>query len=160
MFNRKAEKILGFLIAYRLYIKMRMREATIEKQIQWMLSYVQEGLADICKENILEDLEIRILEYTTVGEFLVDLKEEFGKEDEETMKVAELKKVKQGSRTMEDFVQEFRRVARGSRYKGRPLIKEFKREINRMIRRKLMEVERPLKSIEWWYKRVINLDRY
>ena len=139
---------------------MRMREATIEKQIQWMLSYVQEGLADICKENILEDLEIRILEYTTVGEFLVDLKEEFGKEDEETMKVAELKKVKQGSRTMEDFVQEFRRVARGSRYKGRPLIKEFKREINRMIRRKLMEVERPLKSIEWWYKRVINLDRY
>ena len=137
-----------------------MREATIEKQIQWMLSYVQEGLADICKENILEDLEIRILEYTTVGEFLVDLKEEFGKEDEETMKVAELKKVKQGSRTMEDFVQEFRRVARGSRYKGRPLIKEFKREINRMIRRKLMEVERPLKSIEWWYKRVINLDRY
>ena len=125
-----------------------------------MLSYVQEGLADICKENILEDLEIRILEYTTVGKFLVDLKEEFGKEDEETMKVAELKKVKQGSRTMEDFVQEFRRVARGSRYKGRPLIKEFKREINRMIRRKLMEVERPLKSIEWWYKRVINLDRY
>ena len=160
MFNRKAEKILGFLIAYRLYIKMRMREATIEKQIQWMLSYVQEGLADICKENILEDLKIRIVEYTTVGEFLVDLKEEFGKEDEETMKVAELKKVKQGSRTMEDFVQEFRRVARGSRYKGRPLIKEFKREINRMIRRKLMEVERPLKSIEWWYKRVINLDRY
>ena len=35
---------------------MRMREATIEKQIQWVLSYVQEGLADICKENILEDL--------------------------------------------------------------------------------------------------------
>ena len=56
MFNREAEKILGFLIAYRLYIKMRMREATIEKQIQWVLSYVQEGLADICKENILEDL--------------------------------------------------------------------------------------------------------
>ena len=35
---------------------MRMREATIEKQIQWVLSYVQEGLADICKEIILEDL--------------------------------------------------------------------------------------------------------
>ena len=105
-------------------------------------------------------MEIGILEYVTVGEFLADLKEEFGKEDEETMKVAELKKVEQGSRTMEDFVQEFRRVARGSKYKGRPLIKEFKREINRMIRRKLMEVERPLKSIEQWYKRVINLDRY
>jgi len=34
MFNREAEKISGFLIAYRLYIKMRIRKATIENQIQ------------------------------------------------------------------------------------------------------------------------------
>jgi len=33
MFNREVEKVLGFLIAYRLYIKMRMREAKIEEQI-------------------------------------------------------------------------------------------------------------------------------
>jgi len=57
-------------------------------------------------------------------------------------------------------VQEFRSVARGSRYKGRPLIKEFKRRMNRVIRKKLVEVERPLRSIEQWYKRVMNLDRY
>jgi len=37
---------------------------------------------------------------------------------------------------------------RGSRYKGRPLIKEFKRGIDRMIRRKLMEAERSPTSIE------------
>ena len=32
--------------------------------------------------------------------------------------------------------------------------------MNRAIRRKLMEIERPLRNIEQWYKRVMNLDRY
>ena len=34
---------------------------------------------------------------------------------------------------MKEFVQEFRRAARESRYKKRPLIKEFKQGINRTI---------------------------
>ena len=52
------------------------------------------------------------------------------------MNMAELKKVEQGSRTIEEFVQEFRRVARDSRYKGKLLVEEFKRRINGVIRRK------------------------
>ena len=42
---------------------------------------------------------------------------------------------------MEEFVQDFKRIVRGSRYEGCPLIKEFKRGMNGAIRRKLMEVE-------------------
>jgi len=61
---------------------------------------------------------------------------------------------------MEKFVQEFRRVARGSRYKGRPLVKEFKRGMNRVRRRKLIEIERPPTSIEQWYEYATNLDRH
>jgi len=61
---------------------------------------------------------------------------------------------------MKDFIQEFRRAARESRYKGRLLIEEFKRGMNRMIRRKLMEAERPPTSIEQWYEYATNLDRY
>jgi len=37
---------------------------------------------------------------------------------------------------------------RGSRYEGRPLMEEFKRGMNRIIRKKLMKAERPLTSIE------------
>ena len=48
---------------------------------------------------------------------------------------------------MEEFVQKFRRAARESGYKGRLLIEEFKRGINGIIRRKLIEAERPLTSI-------------
>ena len=49
---------------------------------------------------------------------------------------------------MEEFIQEFRRVARSSRCKRRPLVKEFKREMNRIIRRKLIKIERPPSNIE------------
>ena len=50
-------------------------------------------------------------------------------------------------------------MVRGSRYKERPLIEEFKREMNGEIRRKLMEVENLLASIEQWYRRATALDR-
>ena len=49
---------------------------------------------DVWKENIMENLESRDLSYVIIGEFLSDLKEKFGSWDNETMKVAELKKVK------------------------------------------------------------------
>ena len=39
---------------------------------------------------MLEDLEGGLLEYETVGKFLVDIKREFGEGDEESIKVAEL----------------------------------------------------------------------
>ena len=60
---------------------------------------------------------------------------------------------------MEEFVQEFKRAARGSGYEGRPLIEEFKRGMSGGIRRKLMEVENPPASIKQWYKRATALDR-
>jgi len=62
--------------------------------------------------------------------FLVDLKKEFGGGDDETIKVAELKKVEQESRAMEVFMQKFRRAAKRSRYKDRLLIEEFKQKRN------------------------------
>ena len=115
-FNGSSGKVAGFITAYKLYICMKMRGVIVEEQIQWVLSYVQEGSADVWKENMLEDLERRLLEYESVGEFLADIKREFGEGDEESVKVAELQKLEQGSKTMEEFVQEFRRMARGSRY--------------------------------------------
>ena len=103
-----------------------MREASVEAQINWVLSYVQGGSADIWKENILEKLEAGEIKFESVGEFLAEIKKEFGGGDKESVKVAELKKIEQGGRTMEEFVQDFKRIARGSGYEGRPLVEEFK----------------------------------
>ena len=65
---------------------------------------MQEGLANILKENIIKDLESGNLSYATVGEFLSDLKQEFGGEDNKIMKVTKLKKVKQESKIIKEFI--------------------------------------------------------
>jgi len=52
----------------------------------------------------LEDLEGGLLEYETAGEFLADIKKEFGRRDKEIVKVTELKRLEQGGKTMEKFV--------------------------------------------------------
>ena len=62
MFDGTPGKISGFIMACKLYIRMKIREVVVEEQIQWILSYMQGELADVWKEIILEDLEGEILE--------------------------------------------------------------------------------------------------
>jgi len=107
----------------------------------------------------MEELESGEIEYESAEEFLVSLRKEFGGGEEESMKAAELRKLEQGGRMMEEFVQEFKWAARGSRYERRLLVEEFKRGMNGGIRRKLMESENPPTSIEQWYRRATALDR-
>ena len=52
-FDKTVGKILVFLTACKLFIRMRMRGDSVKKQIQWILSYMQRELADVWKENIL-----------------------------------------------------------------------------------------------------------
>ena len=100
------------------------------------------------KENMMEELESGEIEYESAEEFLVSLRKEFSKGEKELVKAVELRKLEQGGRMMEEFMQEFKQAARGSGYEGRPLIEEFKRGMNGGIRRKLMESENPPTSIE------------
>ena len=96
----------------------------------------------------MEELEAGEMEYKTAEELLIVLKKEFGRGEEEAVKAAELRKLEQGGKTIEEFIQEFKQAARGSGYEGRPLVEEFKRGMNGGIRRKLMEVENLLASIK------------
>ena len=55
---------------------------------------------------MMEELEAEEMEYEMVKEFLTALKREFGRGEKELVKAAELRKLKQGGRTMKEFVQE------------------------------------------------------
>ena len=74
----------------------------------------------------MEDLERGLLKYEMAGEFLADIKKEFGEGDKEMVKVAELKRIEQEGKTIEEFIQEFKRAVRNSGYEERPLVEEFK----------------------------------
>ena len=118
IFNGEAGKVGGFVTACRSYLKMKMREGTVEEQVIWVLSYVQGGSADIWKKNVIEELEAGEMEYESIEEFFTSMKKEFGGGEEEVTKIAELRRLEQGERSMEEFIQIFKRVARGSGYEG------------------------------------------
>ena len=56
------------------------------------------------KENLLENLEIEKVEFGSAGEFLLELRKEFREEDKKSVKVAELRRIKQEERTIKKFV--------------------------------------------------------
>ena len=76
------------------------------------------------------------------------IRNDFGETSEEERKIEQLKTIEQKGRTCNKYVQEFKKIARGSGYEGRPLIEEFKRELNGAIRRKLAKAEEPPTTIE------------
>ena len=121
---------------------------------------MQGETADVWKENIMEELDSGEIEYESAEEFLSSLKKEFGEEEEEELvKAAELRKLEQEGRIMEEFVQEFKRTARGSSYEGQPLVEKFKRGMNKVIRRKLIKAENQPGSIKQWFRRATVLDQ-
>ena len=49
IFDGTLSKVAGFITAYKLYIRMRLREELVEEQVQWILFYVQGKAADVWK---------------------------------------------------------------------------------------------------------------
>ena len=61
-----------------------------------------------------------------VEELLTKIRQEFGKFDGESRKVDELRMLEQKEKTVDEYVQEFKKAVRGSSYEGRALVEEFK----------------------------------
>jgi len=90
---------------------------------------------------LLDELPKRESEVKSVEQLFTKIRNDFGETSEEERKIEQLRTIKQGGRTYDEYMQEFKKVARGSSYKERSLIEEFKRGLNRSTRRKLAEAE-------------------
>ena len=108
---------------------------------------------------MLDELAKGESEVELVEQLFAKIRNNFGETSEEERKIEQLRTIEQEERTYDKYVQEFKKVTRGSSYEGRPLIEEFKRELNRAIRRKLAKAEEPLTTIGEWQERVVRLDR-
>ena len=108
---------------------------------------------------IIDELVKGELEVESVEQLFIKIRNNFGETSEEERKIEQLRTIEQGGRTCDEYIQEFKKVTRGSSYEGRPLIEEFKRGLNRSIRRKLAEAEEPPTTIGEWQERAVRLDR-
>jgi len=159
LFDREREKIVGFINTCYLYISMRIKGMEEEKKISWVLTYIQGGIVEVWKENILEERRQGVSGVETVEELFTKPREEFGEFNEESRKVDKLRLLEQGEQTCDEYVQIFKKTARGSSYEGRPLVEEFKRGLNRNIWRRLAEAELPPITIKEWWERLVRLDQ-
>jgi len=159
VFSGKMKEVSMFVNTARLYIRMKMTEETAMTQVVWVLSYVQGGIAEAWKDNLLDELAKGESEVESVKQLFTKIRNNFGEILEEERKIEQLGTIEQGERTYDEYVQEFKKVTRGSGYERRPLIEEFKRGLNRSIRRKLAEAEELLTTIGEWQERAVRLDR-
>jgi len=150
VFSGKMEEVSTFINVARLYIRMKMMEEAATTQVAWVLSYVQGGVVEAWKDNLLDELAKGESEVDTVEKLFTKIRNDFGETSEEERKIEQLRTIEQGGRTCNEYVQEFKKVTRGSSYEGQPLIKEFKRGLSGAIRRKLAEAEEPLSTIGEW----------
>jgi len=120
---------------------MKITEEVEATQVTWVLSYVQRGIAEAWKDNLLDKLAKGESEVESAEQLFAKIRNDFGETLEEKRKIEQLRTIEQGGRTCDEYVQEFKKIARRSSYEGRPLIKEFKRGLNEAIRRKLAEAE-------------------
>ena len=150
VFSGKIEEMSAFVNAACLYIRIKMMKEVAVTQMAWVLLYVQGGIAEAWKDNLLDKLAKEESEVESVEQLFTKIRNNFGETLEEERKIEQLRTIEQGGRTYDKYVQKFKKVARGSSYERRPLIKEFKQGLNGAIRRKLAKAEELPTTIGEW----------
>jgi len=120
------EEVSTFVNVAQLYIRIKIIEEVAATQVAWVLLYVKGGIVEAWKDNLLDELVKGELEVESVEQLFAKIRNNFGETLEEERKIEQLRTIEQGGRTCDKYVQEFKKITRGSGYKRRPLIEEFK----------------------------------
>jgi len=75
-----------------------------------MLSYVQEGVAEVWKDNLLDKLSKRESGIETVEKLFTKIRNKFREIAKEKQKIEQLRTIEQGEKTCDKYIQEFKKV--------------------------------------------------
>ena len=110
LFSGKMKEISVFINAAWLYLSMKMMGESEATKMAQVLSYVQRGVAEAQKDNLLNELLKGESKVEIVEELFCKMKNEFGETAEEEQKIEQLRTIEQGGRTCNEYVQEFKKV--------------------------------------------------
>jgi len=104
IFSGKIEEVSAFINAAQIYIRMKMTEEAATTQVAWVLSYVQGGIAEVWKDNLLDELAKRESGVETAEQLFTKIRNVFGETSEEERKIEQLRTIEQGERTCDEYV--------------------------------------------------------
>ena len=104
VFSGKMEEVSAFVNAAHLYIRMKMTEEVAVTQVAWVLSYVQGGIAEAWKDNLLDKLAKRESEVKSVEQLFTKIRNNFGEILEEERKIEQLRTIEQEGRTCNKYI--------------------------------------------------------
>ena len=91
VFSGRMEEVSAFINAARLYIRMKMTEEAAATQMAWVLLYVQGGIAEAWKDNLLDKLAKGESEVESAEQLFTKIRNDFGETSEEERKIEQLK---------------------------------------------------------------------
>ena len=104
VFSRKMEEVSAFVNVAHLYIRMKMTEEVAATQVVWVLSYVQGGIAEAWKDNLLDELAKEESEVESVEQLFTKIRNDSGETSEEERKIEQPRTIEQGGRTCDEYV--------------------------------------------------------
>jgi len=104
VFSRRIEEVSAFINVACLYIRMKMTEKAAATQVAWVLSYMQGGIAEAWKDNLLDELAKRESEVESAEQLFAKIRDDFGETSEEERKIEQLRTIEQEGRTCNEYV--------------------------------------------------------
>ena len=92
-FSEKIEEVSTFINAACLYIRMKMTEEAAATQVAWVLSYVQGGIVEAWKDNLLDELAKEESEVESAKQLFTKIRNNFGETSEEERKIEQLRMI-------------------------------------------------------------------
>ena len=87
VFSGKMEEVSTFVNVACLYIRMKMTEEVVATQVVWVLLYVQGGIAEAWKDNLLDELAKGESEVELVEQLFAKIRNDFRETSEEERKI-------------------------------------------------------------------------
>ena len=85
-------------------MSIRIIEEPEATRMAWVLSYIQGGVAEAWKDNLLDELSKEKSEVETTEELFQKIRNEFGEIEKKERKIKQLRTIEQGRRTCNKYV--------------------------------------------------------
>src|SRR5271156_3980662 len=157
-FNGDRANTETFLRQVLLYLLARPYEfADDDTRVMFAMSYMKDGTAGLWADRKVDQYQLGkpIPSWT---EFIAQLRDTFGDPDRAGSAGLRMGNLSQGSKSADEYVQEFREVANLTLYNDEVHIDHFQQGLNHSLVEKIYSLPHMPADLEAWYKWVSKLD--